>query len=36
MAILATALYVRAARRHVRETEAVAEVQPTVQPSSSD
>lgn len=36
MAILATALYVRAARRHVRETEAAAEVQPTVQPSSSD
>ena len=36
LAILATALYVRAARRHVRESEAAARVQPAVQPSSSD
>ncbi len=36
LAILATLLYVRAARRHVRETEEGRTVQPLVQPSSSD
>ena len=36
MSILSVALYIQAARRHLREEEAAAPVQPRVQPSSSD